>query len=55
MGTNDEFREVAALFLAGALKPVVDQVFEPAQCVQAYERLEAGEQFGKIVIRWAEG
>lgn len=55
MGTNDEFREVAALFMAGALKPVVDQVFEPAQCVQAYERLEAGEQFGKIVIRWAKG
>jgi len=52
MGTNDEFKEVVALFNAGALKPVVDQVFKPEQCVQAYERLEAGEQFGKIVIDW---
>lgn len=52
MGTNDEFKEVVALFNTGALKPVVDKVFTPDQCVSAYERLEAGEQFGKIVIDW---
>lgn len=52
MGTNDEFREVTALFNAGALRPVVDQVLKPEDCTQAYERLEAGEQFGKIVIDW---
>ena len=52
MGTNDEFKEVVALFNAGALRPVVDQVFKPEQCVNAYERLESGEQFGKIVIDW---
>jgi NADPH:quinone reductase-like Zn-dependent oxidoreductase len=52
MGSNDEFREVAALFRAGTLKPVVDKVFAPAQCAEAYQRLEAGEQFGKIVIDW---
>lgn len=52
MGTNDEFREVAALFRAGKLAPVVDQVFSPEQCRDAYARLEAAEQFGKVVIRW---
>ncbi|MEX0876081.1 MAG: zinc-binding dehydrogenase, partial [Phycisphaerales bacterium] len=52
MGSNAEFREVAALFNAGALRPVVDEVFKPEQCTQAYERLEAGEQMGKIVIDW---
>jgi NADPH:quinone reductase-like Zn-dependent oxidoreductase len=52
MGSNDEFREVAALFRAGRLAPVVDQVFDAADAMKAYERLEAGEQFGKIVVRW---
>ncbi|HCT44634.1 MAG TPA: hypothetical protein DF699_05430, partial [Phycisphaerales bacterium] len=52
MGSNDEFKEVVALFNAGAVKPVVDKVFKPEECTQAYERLEASEQFGKVVIDW---
>ncbi|MGD9688168.1 MAG: zinc-binding dehydrogenase [Phycisphaerales bacterium] len=52
MGSNDEFAEVTALFRERRLKPVIDRVFTPAQCVQAYERLEGAEQFGKIVIDW---
>jgi NADPH:quinone reductase-like Zn-dependent oxidoreductase len=52
MGSNEEFQEVAALFRAGKLRPVVDQVFEAADAVKAYQRLEAGEQFGKIVVKW---
>jgi len=52
MGSNDEFCEVTALFRSGRLKPVIDKVFKPAECRAAYERLEAGEQFGKIVIDW---
>jgi NADPH:quinone reductase-like Zn-dependent oxidoreductase len=52
MGSNDEFREVAALFRSGRLAPVVDRVFEARDAVKAYERLEAGEQFGKIVVTW---
>lgn len=52
MGSNDEFREVTALFRAGYLKPVVDEIFKPDQCQDAYARLEAGEQFGKIVVDW---
>ncbi len=52
MGTNDEFKEVTALFNAGSLKPVVDQIFNPADAQKAYQRLESGDQFGKIVIDW---
>ncbi|MEX2217800.1 MAG: zinc-binding dehydrogenase [Phycisphaerales bacterium] len=53
MGSNEEFREIARLFRAGAIDAVVDQVFDARDAVKAYERLEAGEQFGKIVLRWA--
>lgn len=52
MGSNDEFREVVALFRSGKLKPVVDKVYKPEQVKEAYTRIEAGEQFGKIVIDW---
>ncbi|CAG0987864.1 Phthiocerol synthesis polyketide synthase type I PpsC [Phycisphaerales bacterium] len=52
MGSNEEFREVAALFRAGALRPVVDQVFKAEEGRRAYERLEGAEQFGKVVVVW---
>lgn len=52
MGSNAEFREVASLFRAGALRPVVDRVFPVTEAAQAYARLEAGEQLGKIVLAW---
>jgi zinc-binding alcohol dehydrogenase/oxidoreductase len=52
MGSNDEFHEVAALFRTGRLEPVIDRVYQPGECQQAYQRLEAGEQLGKIVIDW---
>ncbi|MEO1007676.1 MAG: zinc-binding dehydrogenase [Planctomycetota bacterium] len=54
MGTPAEFREVAALFRAGKLAAVVDKVFPAADGRAAYERLEAGEQFGKIVLDWRD-
>jgi NADPH:quinone reductase-like Zn-dependent oxidoreductase len=52
MGSNEEFQEVTSLFRAGKLKPAVDHVFEVKDAGKAYERLEAGEQFGKIVLKW---
>ncbi len=52
MGSADEFAEVAALYRGGSVRPVIDKVFAPEQCGEAYSRLEAGEQFGKIVINW---
>lgn len=52
MGDMDEFREVVSLFRRGLLKPTVDSVFKPADGPKAYARLEAAEQFGKIVVDW---
>lgn len=52
MGSNEEFQEVTSLFRAGKIKPVVDQVFDAADAVRAYQRLEAAEQFGKLVLKW---
>ena len=52
MGSNAEFREVAALFKKGALSAVVDSTFDAKDAVKAYQRLEAAEQFGKIVLMW---
>lgn len=52
MGDMDEFRSVVCLFRTGALKPVVDQVFAARDGQMAFARLEAGEQFGKLVVDW---
>jgi len=55
MGDMREFREVVALFRSGALHPVIDTVFSPDEAKRAFERLEAGEQFGKLVVDWRGG
>ena len=53
MGDMEEFRQVVSLFRGGALKPVIDGIFDAKETARAYERLESGEQFGKVAIRWA--
>lgn len=55
MGTNDEFREVMALFASGCVAPHVDAVFPPERAQDAWGRLEAADQMGKLVIDWREG
>jgi len=52
MGTNDELREISALYRAGHLRAVVDSVHKWSDAKHAWERLEAAEQFGKIVLDW---
>jgi zinc-binding alcohol dehydrogenase/oxidoreductase len=51
MGTADDFRGVCDLIDAGKVRPLVDSVFPLAEAAQAHERLEAGLQLGKIVLR----
>lgn len=51
MGSESEFRAVAEHFRAGRLQPPVDSVFPLEQGRAAFERLEAGQQFGKVVVR----
>lgn len=50
MGNDAEFESVVGELAAGRLRPVVDAVFALADGRQAFERLAAGSQFGKIVL-----
>lgn len=50
MGTHQDFRDMISLLWAGKLKPVIDRVMPLSQGHEAYEILEKGEQFGKIVL-----
>jgi zinc-binding alcohol dehydrogenase/oxidoreductase len=50
MGTPDDFQGVYDLIAAGRIRPLVDSVFPLADARAAHERLEAGEQLGKIVL-----
>jgi NADPH:quinone reductase-like Zn-dependent oxidoreductase len=50
MSSQREFREAMKLVFSGAVEPVIDVVWPLEQAREAHERLEAGEQFGKIVL-----
>ncbi len=50
MGEARELLAAAPLFFDGRLRPVVDEVVPLSQAAGAHERLEAHEQFGKIVL-----
>ncbi len=50
MSNRSEFEEVMRLVFTGALQPVVDSVLPLTEIRAAHERLERGEQFGKIVL-----
>jgi NADPH:quinone reductase-like Zn-dependent oxidoreductase len=50
MGTRDDFLAVYQLVRTGRVGVHVDRVFPLAEIRAAHERLEAGEQLGKIVL-----
>jgi NADPH:quinone reductase-like Zn-dependent oxidoreductase len=50
MGTKAELASVMKLVASGHLKPVVDRTFPLSACARAHRYLEAGEQFGKVVL-----
>jgi zinc-binding alcohol dehydrogenase/oxidoreductase len=50
MGTPRDFKGAFDLVATGRARPVVDRVYPLAGARAAHERLEAGEQFGKIVL-----
>jgi len=50
MGTNADFAGAYELVASGRARPVVDEVLPLEEIRAAHERLEAGEQFGKIVL-----
>jgi NADPH:quinone reductase-like Zn-dependent oxidoreductase len=50
VGTKEDFEGVYALIASGRARPVVDTVLPLEEARAGHERLEAGEQFGKIVF-----
>jgi len=50
MGTKADFEGAYDLVKSGRAKPVVDSIFPLAEARAAHERMEAAEQFGKIVL-----
>lgn len=51
MGSGPEFRQVVELAGEGKLWPEIDSVHPLTQAQDAYRRLEAGAQWGKVVIQ----
>jgi len=51
MGTREDFEGAYELVASGRARPVVDSVYPLAEARAAHERLEAGDQLGKIVLR----
>jgi NADPH:quinone reductase-like Zn-dependent oxidoreductase len=54
MGNAAEYREVVRVLGTGELRPVVDRVFPFSDARAAFERLEVGEQLGKIAVQISE-
>ncbi len=50
MGNEREFSEIVGLLGSGALKPVVDGVTPLRDARRAFERMAAGDHFGKLVL-----
>jgi NADPH:quinone reductase-like Zn-dependent oxidoreductase len=50
MAPRHDFDRVMELVYAGKLKPVIDQVYPLSEARLAQERLEEGEQMGKIIL-----
>jgi NADPH:quinone reductase-like Zn-dependent oxidoreductase len=51
MGTPQDFEGAYELVRSGRARPVVDEVLPLEEIRAAHERLEAGDQLGKIVLR----
>jgi NADPH:quinone reductase-like Zn-dependent oxidoreductase len=50
MGSHQDFRDVLNLLWAGRIKPVIHQVMPLSEGQEAYKMMQAGKQFGKILL-----
>ncbi len=50
MGNAREYAEIVRRLGEGQLRPIVDRVYPLADARKAYDRLEKGEQLGKVVV-----
>jgi NADPH2:quinone reductase len=54
MGSAEDFEACLELVTSGRARPLIDEMFPLSEAPAAHERLEAGEQLGKIVFRIPE-
>jgi len=54
MGTEHEFADMISFITENELVPVVDEVFALADAELAMQKMQAGNQFGKIVLKIAQ-
>ncbi len=50
LGTLAEFRDLLALCERSPMRPVIDSRYPLGAVAQAFERLESGQQFGKVAL-----
>ncbi len=50
MGNDQEFREMIALVNQQKIKPLIDSVTPFHQAIQALDKMQASQQFGKLVL-----
>jgi len=50
VGTREEFRQVLDFMAVARTKPILDQIFSLKDTASAHQRMEAGQQFGKMVL-----
>ncbi|HMG94262.1 MAG TPA: zinc-binding dehydrogenase [Chryseolinea sp.] len=55
MGTRDEFLSMLDFLESRNIKPVIDKIFPLEQIAEAVQRMEQGDQFGKIVLQISKG
>jgi D-arabinose 1-dehydrogenase-like Zn-dependent alcohol dehydrogenase len=53
MGTRDEFLSMIDFIESRNLKPVIDQVIPLEQINEGFQKMDQGNQFGKIVVKIA--
>jgi NADPH:quinone reductase-like Zn-dependent oxidoreductase len=51
LGSRAEFRQLLSFLSLSRIKPIIDSVFPLKDAGAAQQRVEAGQQFGKVVLR----
>ncbi len=50
MGSDQDFSDMIAFVEKNSLKPIVDEVFPLEKAAEAFDRMKAGKQLGKLVL-----